>query len=330
MSKAGKLLLAGDIGGTKTVIGIFRSVDGCLEKEREAVYKNGAFSSVIGVISAFLKDGEASRISSAAFGIACPVDRNRCRMTNLDWTVDGEEIKSALGVKKVALINDLVATAWGLERLPSESIYTINEGEAKTGNAVLIAAGTGLGEAMLVWNGSEHIPSGSEGGHCDFAPTNDVEIELLRYLERQYGRVSCERILSGAGLEGIYNFLNHKNGLKTGDALTERFIADGAASVISDEALNAGDATCVEALNVFASIYGSEAGNLALKGMAVAGVYVGGGIAPKVLSVIKGGGFMKAFADKGRFKEMMLRMPVRVILDEKTALLGAAFYASRL
>lgn len=329
MSDAGARILAGDIGGTKTSLGLFKAVNGRIEKEREEVFINSAFPSAAEIISAFLKKGPSSHIASAAFGIACPVEKNRCRMTNLDWAVDGEALATALGIERVALINDLVATAWGLKQLPPESICTINTGETGIGNAVLIAAGTGLGEAMLVWNGTEHVPSGSEGGHADFAPRTDVQIELLKYLKGLHGHVSCERVLSGAGLENIYNFLNRKNGRTVPDSMIERFIADGAGSVISDEALKSGDATCVAALELFISIYGAEAGNLALKGMAVGGVYIGGGIAPKVLAAFKGGAFMDAFADKGRFSPFMRRMPVRLILDEKTALIGAAFYAGR-
>lgn len=323
----GGLILSGDIGGTKTNLGMFLDMGDRLELVKEAGFINSKFDGPEEIIKGFIEKNEAGRIEGAAFAIACPVVGNRCKLTNLDWVIDGEEIKKRFRIGKTGLLNDLVAIAWGVDLLEREDIETLQEGEKREGNAALIAAGTGLGEAALVWDGKMHIPSGSEGGHTDFAPRNEIEIELLKYLSGIYGHVSYERIISGPGLENIYNFLKAKYKTTEPEYLKAKFEAEGMAPVISSEGMHGEDRSCKEALALFVSLYGAEAGNLALKTMATGGVFVGGGIAPKILKALKEGAFIESFRKKGRFEKLMSEIPVNVILYDKTGLIGAAAYA---
>lgn len=325
-----ELILAGDIGGTKTYLALFHDKGYHLELAKEGAFSNSDFKGPDEIIGRFIKGVDTSDIEASGFGIACPVVGNRCKMTNLDWIVDGEEIKRKFNIRKLELINDLVAIAWGVDLLSKNDLMVLQEGTPKGGNAALIAAGTGLGEAILFWDGVSHIPSGSEGGHTDFAPRNQLEMGLLEYLMKIYGHVSYERILSGPGLENIYNYIKTIRKRAEPQYLKKRFEAEGIAPVVSEEAISGKDETCREALELFISIYGAEAGNLALKSMAVNGIYIGGGIVPKILKAMESGTFIKSFRDKGRFDSLMSQMPVNVILNDKTGLLGAAAYAAML
>lgn len=327
--KDDRLLLAADIGGTKTYAALFSLSDGTLEEVREGSYLNGDYKGVEEVLRDFLRVGEATAIDGAAFGIACPVVGNRCSLTNLKWTVDADELKASFGFKKLSLINDLQAIGWGVGLLGGDDLLTLQKGVERQGNAALIAAGTGLGEAILVWDGSVHAPSASEGGHTDFGPRGKTEIELLEFLASKYGHVSYERIVSGMGLENIYWFVKSRSKEKEPEWLKERFSVEGVAPVVADEGIKGGDADCKEALRIFVSVYGAEAGNLTLKSLATSGVYIGGGIAPKILPALSEGGFLDAFRDKGRFTDFMRGIPVRVILNDRAGLLGAANCAAR-
>jgi len=329
-TKDESLLLAGDVGGTKTFLGLFRRSGADLELLRHASYENNRFGGFDSVVAEFLQSGVPGLIEAASFGIACPVIQGRGTLTNLHWVIDSTELAERFSIARVALINDLVATAWGTVVLREDDFFTLQAGTAAPGNSALIAAGTGLGEATIFRDGHLTLPSASEGGHADFAPRNALEIELLEYLIGIWGHASYERVLSGPGLVNIYNFLKARSTAPERAELTLRIKNEGAAGVISDEALRGGDKNCVDALELFVSLYGAEAGNLALRSMAVAGVYVGGGIAPKVLAAIKKGSFMKSFREKGRFEELLSGVPVKVILNEKAALFGAAVYALRL
>ncbi len=331
--KAGGTLLAGDVGGTKTFMGLFRLAGEGLELLRSESYENKMFGDFETVVAGFLeKGGPVSPVSieAASFGIACPVVENRGTLTNLHWVIDSFELAGRFGIEKVGLINDLVATAWGTGVLSEDDFHTLQAGVARPGNSALIAAGTGLGEATIFRDGQYSVPSASEGGHADFAPRTSVEIELLEYLIGLWGHASYERALSGPGLVNIYNFLKSRRGGREPDRLSVRMREEGGAQVVSEEALSGGDRNCVDALDLFISIYGAEAGNLALRSMAIGGVYVGGGIAPKVLPALNRGSFIKSFRQKGRFEGLLSEIPVKVILNEKTALFGAAVYASRL
>ena len=254
----------------------------------------------------------------------------RLRLTNLPWTLDSRELAAGLDIEHVFLINDLEANGYGVAELSADQIYTLSEGDpSQIGNRALIAAGTGLGEGFLVWNGRTHIPYPSEGGHADYAPRNEDEIDLLRFLKQKYnGRVSYERVISGMGLTNIYEFLREVRGMEEPAWLAERMAAaPDPNAVITEMALAAKSEICEKALDMFVSAYGAEAGNLALKVLSVGGLYVGGGIAPRILEKLKDGTFMKAFTDKGRLSQLLINMPVRVILEPRAALLGAASYA---
>jgi glucokinase len=245
--------------------------------------------------------------------------------------VDSANIAQRFKLDSVALLNDLEAAAYGIFTLEPQELFTLNEGvSGQRGNKVLIAAGTGLGEATLYDDGRDLHPSASEGGHGDFAPTDETQIDLLGYLMKEFGHVSYERVVSGPGIANIYGFLRDSGRLEEPDWLNEKISASEDASVvISQEGLAGNSAICVQALNLFVSVYGAEAGNLALRGKATGGVYIGGGIAPKILAKLKDGTFMRAFLDKGRYLELLSGMPVRVILNDQAALQGAAFYAAK-
>ncbi len=321
-------MLAGDIGGTKTYLGLFVREGDRLEAVKEGAFVNSDFKDHMEIIGGFLDREGMGDIASASFGIASPVFGGRCRLTNLHWVIDAARIGRRFRIGHVELINDLVSTAWGMGYLHEDEFRVLQKGRPASGNSALIAAGTGLGECMLFWDGKAHMPSASEGGHSDFAPRSVLEMELLRHLMKVYGHVSYERVLSGQGLKNIYDFLISRRGAKTPERLRKGFGSGDAASVIAREAMRGGDKDCALALDIFASIYGAEAGNLALKCMASSGLYVGGGIAPKILKALEGGAFMGAFRDKGRFEGYLGRVPVKVILFDRTALLGAAARAA--
>lgn len=352
------MILAGDIGGTKTILALFDWKDERVEPVRERTFASADFKSLEEVIDEFLKpleppapaptedepateaaespppaQEEPPVIDAACFGVAGPIIENRCKTTNLPWVVDGTALATHLTVGQVRLLNDLEATAYGLLVLRPDEFTVLNAGAARptqpTAAMALIAAGTGLGEAILYGDGATYHPMPSEGGHASFAPTSDLEIDLLRHLRSSYLHVSYERVLSGSGLHAIYEFLRDtKRNEPTW--LAERLKVGDPAAVIAEVGLAGQSELCQQALDMFASIYGAEAGNLALKALALNGLYVGGGIAPKLIPKLKDGTFIRAFSAKGRYKTLLNSIPVRVIMNPKTALLGAASVAARL
>lgn len=323
----GSWILAGDIGGTKANLALFEWRDGRFLAIREGSYWSASYASLERLVHEFLGE-DVHRVAAACLGIPCPVEEGRCETPNLPWVIDQRALQQTVAVPKLALLNDLVAMAYGLILLPDDRFAVLNPGDfTRRGNATLIAAGTGLGEAILFWDGSEWQPSPSEGGHADFAPTSEVEIELLWYLNREFGRTSYERVLSGPGLYNIYRFLKETGRGEEPKWLKHRLSREDPAAVIAGTALARACPLCVQALDLFVHIYGAEAGNLALKALATGGVYIGGGIAPKILPWLQSGIFMEAFTNKGRLSRLLSRIPVQVILDQKTALYGAARYA---
>jgi glucokinase len=320
------MILAGDVGGTKVHLALYDFTDGKLRFTQDKQYPARDYSGLEEIVKEFLGGNKAT---AACFGVPGPVRAGRLRLTNLPWTLDSEELATGLGIQHVFLINDLEANGYGVAELSSEQIYTLSEGDAgQIGNRALIAAGTGLGEGILAWNGRMHLPYPSEGGHTDFGPRTEDEIELLRFLKRKYnGRVSYERVVSGMGLTNIYEFLRDDRGMEEPKWLADEIAAvHDPNSVITQMALSAKSELCSKALDMMVSIYGAEAGNLALKVLSVGGLYVGGGIAPRILEKLKDGTFMKAFVDKGRLSQLLINMPVRIILESRAALLGAAAY----
>lgn len=350
------MILAGDIGGTKTNLALYEWGTARVEPVRCELFHSADYTSLEDMLEEFLTppapptpldaldatDPEAAdatpaeppaplTITAACFGIAGPVIDNHSQTTNLPWVVDGPALAKRFGIPRVQLLNDLEAAAYGILLLRPDEVEVLNQGAPpkKRQALAIIAAGTGLGEAILFWDGKTYRPMPSEGGHADFAPTNDQEIELLRYLRGQYLHVSYERVLSGPGLHAIYEFLRDTK--KNEPTWLAEKIKAGHAAVEIAEAGLAGQADIAkQALDLFASIYGAEAGNLALKALSLDGVYLAGGMAPKLIKKLKDGTFMKAFTSKGRYKRVLANMPVKAVMNEQTALLGAASVAAAL
>jgi glucokinase len=323
------VILAGDLGGTKVALGLFEPAGSDLRLVRDATFASRDYPRFDDILSDFLaRDGQVG-LRAACFAVAGPVVGGCARTTNLPWTLEESALARVLDAPRVRLLNDLAATAHGVLALPPTDFTVLNPGApTRPGTIAVIAAGTGLGEAFLYWDGTRHHVVASEGGHVDFAPRSDVEIGMLRHLREQQGHVSYERVLSGPGLLAIYTYLRD-TGYGTEPAWLAAELAEGDPSAaITHSALSKGERLCVAAVDLFCSIYGAEAGNLALKCLAVE-VAVAGGIAPKMLAALTKGQFMRAFVDKGRFAEHLQGVTVRVVLNPNTALLGAAHYVAQ-
>ena len=321
------MILAGDIGGTKVNLAFFDS-DLRLKPENLASYPSRDFSSLQEIAREFLVERKL-KVQYACFGIAGPVKNGRVAVTNLPWIIVDKDLTQALALKQTWLINDLEANANGIYGLKPEDFVILNPGEDRAvGNAAIISAGTGLGEAGLFWDGNRHLPIASEGGHADFAPRTDLDIDLLVYLRKRFGQVEWESVLSGPGQYHIYEFLRDTQRGEEPAWLAAELRADEPPRVITRAALDNKSDLCVQALDMFVCYYGAEAANLALKVLATGGVYIGGGIAPKIIDKLKDGSFMKAFLGENRLKNLLQGMPVRVIMNDKTALIGAARYAA--
>ena len=327
------MILAGDVGGTKVHLSLYNFEGGNLVQLREEKFPAGEYACLDDVVKEFLKKGQedAAKIAACCFGCPGPVRDGRLKLTNLPWTLDARDLQRSLGIEHIFLINDLEANGYGIPELGKNQIYTLHEGDgAAVGHRGLISAGTGLGECVLIWDGKlrRHLPIPSEGGHVDFAPRNDREIALLHYLQRTLkGRVSFERVVSGLGIRNVYAFLRDDQQLEEPTWLRDRMQTEDPNAVIGTSAEEGSSEICVETMNLFAAAYGAKAGNLALTLLAAGGIYLGGGIAPKVLKIMSNGKFKDAFLDKGRMTPILETVPVRVILDDTCALLGAAAYA---
>ena len=321
-------LLAGDIGGTWSRLALFEVADGRLQMRDHERYPSEQHAGLAEIAQRFLAVRPQS-VQRACFGVAGPVHGGRVHTTNLPWNVDATDLARATGLAAVDLINDLEATVYGLPALGPADFAVLNTGAPDAaGNQAVIAAGTGLGEAGIFWDGQRAHPLATEGGHADFAPRNDLEIELLRYLLPRFGHVSVERVVSGPGLCHIYEFLRDTGRGAESGAVRQEMERDDPPAVITRRALAGADDLCVQALTLFVSLYGAEAGNLALKVMATGGVFVGGGIAPRIVETLRGPGFMASFTAKGRHQALLAAIPVRVVLNDGAALLGAAHYAA--
>ncbi len=330
------MILAGDVGGTKIHLALYRFVGGRLVLVRDYKYPSSDFQTLDAVVKTFLQQpGEAGEerdeIVAACFGCPGPVRNGRLKLTNLPWTLDERELEQSVGIEHIFLINDLEANGYGIAELAEDKVLTLLEGDAAAvGHRGLVSAGTGLGEALLIRDAKtqRYRPLPSEGGHCDFAPRNDREIALLNYLRRTLdGRVSFERVVSGIGIKNLYAFLRDDQKMDEPAWLRERMEAEDPNAVIGTCGEDGSSEICAETLRMFVSALGAEAGNLALKVLAMGGIYLGGGIAPKILKTLRGGEFAQAFLDKGRLSPVLAAVPVRVILDDTCALLGAAAFA---
>jgi glucokinase len=351
------MILAGDIGGTKTNLALYDWPTERVEPVRLETFHSADYKSLEEILEEFLTPpkppmllddidvavsseeetesekvpAEPIKLTAACFGVAGPVIENHSQTTNLPWVVDGAAIAKRFDIPRVQLLNDLEATAYGILLLRPDELEVLNPGNPpkKRQALALIAAGTGLGEAILFWDGKSYRPMPSEGGHTDFAPNNDYEIELLRYLRSQFLHVSYERILSGPGLNAIYEYVRDtKKNEPTW--LAEKIKAGDPAAEIAEAGLKGQADIAKQTLDLFTSIYGAEAGNLALKALSLDGVYVAGGMAPKLIKKLQDGTFMKAFVNKGRYKRLLSNMPVKVVMNQQTALLGAASVAAAL
>lgn len=355
------MILAGDIGGTKTYLALYDWKEGRVESTREEKFYNADFESFEEILSEFLAPPEyppdpfeaedglnddspsddtaepdekpdvppKESIEAACFGVAGPIIDNRCRATNLPWVIDGHTLTTHIDTLKVRLLNDVEAMAYGVLVLRPEETELVNGQSLKDGTKILVAPGTGLGEAIMYWDGGEYRPIPSEGGHASFAPTSDIEIDLLRYIRTSFLHVSVERVLSGGGLHTIYQFLRD---IKKNEPtwFAELLLTGDPPTLITEAAMNGKPDICVQALELFVSILGAEAGNLALKTLARGGVYLGGGIVPHIVPRLKDKRFAQSFIAKGRFKRLLSALPVHVILNDQAGLLGAASIAAKM
>ncbi len=309
------MYLIGDIGGTKVHLAYYDQ-DKLIKEEK---FPSRHYNSFYEILKKFV-DQPAEK---SYLALAGPIHNRKCHMTNLNWDIDADQIEKEFRVSKVHLINDLVAAGCGLKHLKPKDLFTLNEGVKVSGNQAIIAAGTGLGMGGLCWDGKAHLPLASEGGHVDFAPRNATDRQFWDYLHKKYGHVSIERVISGPGIEHMYWFLVEKGKHK------QRLVGEEIPRQVVEQGLSGESKICQEVLQWFASLYGSAAGNVALQFLSVGGIYLAGGIAPKILSALKQGEFMTAFVDKGRFQELLEKIPVHVVLNESLPLLGALDLCSR-
>jgi glucokinase len=317
------LIIAGDIGGTSTRLALFESVKGELEAVAEKHYPSRQFGSLTEIVRLFVEEHHLSP-ERACFGIAGPVLAGKVKTPNLPWSIEADNLADLLGLVSVKFINDLDANAYGIAALKDEDLVVLNQGKPDPSGAIaVISAGTGLGESLAYWDGNCHRPLPSEAGHADFAPRSRLETELLLFLQAEFGRVSYERIVSGPGLYNIYRFFRDKKQLPEAPAVVDAMRTVDPAIAITTAARSGNCTICSKTLDLFMNVYGAEAGNAALRFFATGGVFIGGGIAPQIIDTLRGSDFMRTFMDKGRLSPMVSSIPVKVILNDRTALLGA-------
>jgi glucokinase len=322
------MILAGDIGGTSSRLGSFEVRKGKPRLVELRRYSSQQYRSLEEIVRAFVVDQKV-KVQHACFGVAGPVRGGHTTPPNLPWSIEVTSLERELGLSKVWLINDLEANAYGIAALEPADLFPLNQGTPDPdGNAGIISAGTGLGEAGYYFDGKRYRPFATEGGHADFAPRNELEVELFLYLLKQFKRVSCERVLSGPGLTQIYRFLSFTGRGQEPAWLAEEMRQGDPSAVVAERALDGRSELCGKALDMFVSIYGAEAGNLALKFKATRAVFVGGGIAPKIIQKLAEPGFIQAFVDKDPMRPLLEAIPVTVILNDRAALLGAATFAA--
>jgi len=321
------MILAGEIGATGTRLAAFEKEGSRLQLVVEKTYMSQEHSSLSEIIAAFIK-AEGIAAHSACFGVAGPVRRGRSKISNLPWVIDSRDLAKQLKLDSVGMINDLEAYAYGIDGLDSKDFVTLNAGsEDAEGNRAVISARTGLGVAGLYWDGYRHHPFACEGGHSDFAPRNALEMELLAYLQKKYGRISYERLLSGPGIKNIYDFLRDAHQADEPQWLKDQIrAAPDPPAVISQLAQEGKAAICDQTLSIFVSIYGAETGNCALNFLSTGGIFIGGSVAAKNVSMMKDPIFMESFLDKGRMVDLLKEIPVTIVLNDDSGIIGAARY----
>ncbi|WP_255535224.1 glucokinase [Cellulophaga sp. E16_2] len=320
-------VLAGDIGGTKTNLALFEYKDGHLTLIKQNSYKTKNHTSLLEIIADF-KVEKITKIDSICFGVAGPITKGKVHGTNFPWDIDTDELIKALELKSIYLINDMQANAYGLATLKEKDLDRLKYGSEIAGNAVIISPGTGLGEAGLFWDGTAYHPFASEGGHCDFGPRNDFDLEIWKYFQQKYGHVSWERLLSGQGIRDTYQLIRNVSGEKETDTFKAKMAKEDPAAVITQTALEGLDIVCRETLDLFVRFLAIETAQLALKFKATGGIYIGGGIMPKIIKGMNREIFTDNFMQSGRMNSLLQMVPVNVILNDNTALLGAAYYAA--
>jgi len=326
LGKGERLILTGDIGGTNTRLALFKTFEGQLHCHHHTTYSSADYRSLGQIVNEFMAD-QSEHVDSACFGVAGVVTNGRCDTTNLPWIMDESELATHCQLTTVRLINDLEAAAHGVLALDEHDLVELNPNAHPNpvGNRAVLAAGTGLGEAILYWDGAQYHPFATEGGHSDFAPADQLQDDLLIWLRTRWGaHVSYERILSGPGLQEIYSWLITSERGSEQSAIRSRMRTQNASAVISEAALAQQDPACEQALQLFIRIYAQEAGNMALKSLATGGVYLAGGIAPKILPALQSTLFLQSWLDKGRFSTLLQKIPVKVVVHPQVSLIGAA------
>ncbi len=349
-----RLLLAGDIGGTKTILRLVDDHDGEQHLLHQQRYASPSYPSLDPIVQDFLTQAQQTldrdpSPSAACFAIAGPVVNQRAKLTNLPWQLDAQQLEQSLKIAKVELINDFSAVGYGCINLPAEDLHTLQAGERQEhGPIAVIGAGTGLGQGYLIWGGDHYHVYPSEGGHADFAPRSELEFGLLTYLQKRYGRISVERVVSGQGIVSIYQYLRDSDyastldpasgssqselgqAVQTWESQPEGEKTLDPAAMISEAALNHSDPLAEKTMEMFVSLYGSEVGNLGLKLLSTGGIYVAGGIAAKILPLLQSGPFLDSLLDKGRLSSVLKMMPIQIVQNTEVGLIGAASYAGTL
>lgn len=325
------MILAGDIGGTKTILALYTQDKAAWVCSKKEIFSSQEFNSFAQLLDAFLKTETDFDLQSVCIGVAGPVVNGDCKTTNLPWMLQKKDITQQTGVKHVALLNDLEATAWGILGLPEDDFVELNPAAKKnSGNVAVLAAGTGLGEAIIAWSDDQYHVIATEGGHTDFAPRNELEIGLLRYLMTLHPEhVSYERVICGQGLVNIYEYLKSIQFAAVNSETETRIKQQDPAAVISEKGMAENDLLCVKALEIFCEIYGAEAGNLALKCLPQGGIILAGGIGAKIFPSLKKGDFIRGYLAKGRYKSTLQDFSVKVCLNPEAALIGAFLFAKK-
>ena len=321
------MILAGEIGATRTRLAAFETEGNRLHCVVEKTYPSQKHEGLAGILADFIKT-EGIPVHSACFGVAGPVRAGRSKISNLPWVIDARELAQQLKLNSVGLLNDLEAYAYGIDGLESKDFIALSEGsEDADGNRAVISAKTGLGMAGLYWDGFRHHPFACEGGHADFAPRNELQTELLLYLQKRYGRISCERILSGPGIKNIYDFLRDTHKAEEPEWLRTQIGADSdPPALISRLALEGKSAICDQAMTIFVSVFGAQTGNCALSFMSTGGIFIGGSIAAKIVPKMKDPVFLESFLDKGRMGALLKDVPVKIVVNDDCGMIGAARY----
>src|ERR1700681_557939 len=321
------MILAGEIGATRTRLAAFETEGSRLKGVVEKNYVSQQHDGLSGILADFIKT-EGIPVHSACLGVAGPVRAGRSKISNLPWVIDAREVAKQLKLNSVGLLNDLEAYAYGIDGLESKDFITLSDGvEEAEGNRAVISAKTGLGIAGLYWDGFRHHPFACEGGHADFAPRNDLQMELLAYLQKKYGRISCERILSGPGIKNIYDFLRDAHKAEEPEWLRAQIsAAPDPPALISQMALEHKSAICDQTLSIFVSVFGAETGNCALNFMTTGGIFIGGSIAAKIVPKMKDPIFLRAFLARGRMEPLLREMSVKIVINDDSGIMGAALY----